>query len=77
MEYKCIRELFFKYFLMQKELNIIEKEIDRYKRIMPYDNEPASLYVMSFLEKSEIEKEQKENEMDKIMKEINLFFNSK
>jgi len=72
MKYSKARDLFFNYFLMQKELNIINNDIRHYQRNMPIDNGPASEFTMSLMD-IEIDKRDKlKNEMEKSKEEIEL-----
>ena len=72
MKYEKARNLFFSYYTKQKELNIIDMDINRYTRNIPYDNGPASIYIMELMDIEIKKKYELELEMSKIKEEIEL-----
>lgn len=72
MKYEKGKKLFFQYYLMEKELINLDNAIKRYERNMPYDNGPASEYVMELMDEVIIKKIAKEKEIEKLKNEIDL-----
>lgn len=72
MKYETARELFFQYFIMEKELNYLNNGIRQFERTMPYDNGPASEFAMDLMD-AEIEKKNiLKTKMEKQKQEIEL-----
>jgi len=72
MKHEKARDLFFSYYVKEKELNKVNNDIDRYKRNMPYDNGPASMFTMELMDIEIKDKEKIEAEMKIIKDEIEL-----
>jgi len=72
MKYSKARELFFQYFLIEKEIDILDRGINMYKRNMPHDNGPSSLHIMGLMDIEVDKKTEKEKERDDIKDEIDL-----
>lgn len=72
MRYEQARNMVFDYFLMEKNLNSLNNDIERYKRNMPYDNAAASEYIMEQMDVVVDKRDELIEEMEKLKEEINL-----
>jgi len=70
MKYKSVRNMFFDYLLMEKNLASLNNNIKRYERNMPYDSGPASEYVMEEMDKIIVNRNALEKEMKILYNEI-------
>jgi hypothetical protein len=70
--YKDIRELFFQYFKMEKEMLKLDNKIQHFENRIPYDNGVASDYVMSLIDGVEKEKIELKKTMDDVLEEIKI-----